>query len=211
MPQPYGMVINMKITFINFKPNDDLLNMLSKMPDISVEILSDGITASIAVPDVAVFALPITYELTAECKKLLVLQHEELLQGKTYSDFAHDIVSESAAPAEFVIRILRLIAPVNRVFEKNGLKIDFNDAKVFIGQEPVRLTLSEYRLLCVLAEKSGETVTYDELLCSLWDSPIGSEMLSLRVFVNAMRRKFRAAGAKSEHIVNCMGKGYRLQ
>ena len=108
------------------------------------------------------------------------------------------------------MRILRLISPKNRIFSHNGLKIDFQSAAVELNGSSIHLTLFEYKLLALLAKNHKNLVTYDQIMHSLWNTPIGNEMLSIRVFVNAIRKKFAATGAIQEYILTCAGKGYKL-
>jgi DNA-binding response OmpR family regulator len=104
-----------------------------------------------------------------------------------------------------------LVAPENRIFEKGELKIDLTCAEVTVNGEHVHLTLIEYRFLTLLAKGYGRLVTYKEILNCLWECPLGNEMRSVRVFVNAIRRKFAAAGATEEHIITHASKGYQLK
>ena len=96
------------------------------------------------------------------------------------------------------------------MFERGALRIDFSSATVHLGEEQIHLTLLEYKLLALLAQSYGRVVTYKEILSALWEYPIGSEMLSIRVFVAAIRSKLAAAGATEQYIVNRMSKGYEL-
>lgn len=140
---------------------------------------------------------------------IYVLSDNELdVSHLTESD---DFVCEPFTSAELHARILRLIAPVNRVLDYGELKLDVTHAKVFINDTRVHLTLIEYKLLSLLASNRGKCVTYKEILNTLWDPPIGNEMRSVRVFINAIRSKFSLAGAIEEHIITYAAKGYELK
>lgn len=123
---------------------------------------------------------------------------------------ADDLMILPIEADELHARILRLIAPENRIFEKGELKIDFESAEVTVLGERIHLTLIEYRFLALLAKNHGRCVPYKEILAGLWECPIGNEMLSIRVFVNAIRRKFAVAGAIEKHIITHASKGYEL-
>ena len=147
---------------------------------------------------------------TAEKTRVLRIISDARLD-EAEADSADDIIFSPISLMELKVRISRLIAPENRLFEKGELKIDLTRALVTVKGERIHLTLIEYRFLALLAESYGRIVPYKEILSSLWECPLGNEMLSVRVFVNAIRRKFAAAGATEAHIITHAAKGYELK
>lgn len=130
-------------------------------------------------------------------KSLAVFGSE--LSGGTYSDFITYPIRED----ELIFRIERLLFD-DGLFENGALTIDTYRCIVTIDGMQVHLTMLEYKLLCLLAGSCGKTVDYQTIMRELWGSPIGSEIRSVRVFVNALRKKLGTA----ELIKNAMGKGY---
>ena len=162
-----------------------------------------------------------TPENAPEKSKVIALCSEgELENGvpKNVSDF----VCEGFTEAELNARIMRLIAPVTVQNEKSepkrkpneivigALKIDISRAEVSYSGQPLHLTLYEYKLLSLLALAGGEIVTYKQILSSLWENPIGIEMRSIRVFINAIRSKLTSVGCDGDLIKTSAGKGYSL-
>ena len=101
----------------------------------------------------------------------------------------------------------RVHSLLNSTFTNGALSIDFARCSVKVNDRPIHLTLLEYKLLCMLARCPGTTVQYELIMNELWESPIGSEILSIRVFINALRRKL---GQESRLIKTVTGKGYTM-
>ncbi len=137
------------------------------------------------------------------CSRLL----QVIREGEDSSEiFGQDVIYYPFRTGELILRVDKLTK--DGVFENGELRIDYKSCSVSIGKKAVHLTLQEYKLLCLLAQNAGQTVGYGEILRTLWDSPIGSEMLSVRVFVNALRKKLGESGGK--YIETQMGKGYKM-
>ena len=94
------------------------------------------------------------------------------------------------------------------VFKNGALSIDYATCRVFIAEKQVHLTLLEYKLLCLLSKNCGNVVRYKVILEELWANPIGNEILSLRVFVTALRKKLQAVSADEVYLQTHMGEGY---
>ena len=169
------------------------LRVRSSISEITSSDLSD---ASVTVSDTPING----------AKKLLLMLSDA--DGREAQ--ADDFILKPVRFSELKARINRLLNGGGAVFASQELKIDLESASVTINGENVHLTLIEYRLLSLLAKNHGRCVSYKEILSALWESPIGSEMLSVRVFINAIRRKFASAGAMIEHIVTHPSKGYEL-
>ena len=149
-------------------------------------------------------------DLPTQKAKLLRIISTDRLEAAAM-DTADDIILAPVNVRELKVRISRLIAPENRIFEKGELKIDLSRAEVTVNGERIHLTLIEYRFLALLAKGYGRLVPYKEILTSVWECPLGNEMQSVRVFVNAIRHKFATAGATEEHIITHASKGYQLK
>jgi len=50
----------------------------------------------------------------------------------------------------------------------DGLMIDFTRRRVLVGDDEVRLTATEYKLLYELATNAGRVLTHDQILQRVW-------------------------------------------
>ncbi|MBL8059809.1 MAG: response regulator [Chthonomonas sp.] len=93
-------------------------------------------------------------------------------------------------------------------FELDGLRIDFSARRVECGDEEVRLTPTEYKLLAVLARHSGKVLTHRFLLSEVWGPGYLESTHTLRVHMGALRQKLLANHGRL--IRTETGVGYRL-
>ena len=126
---------------------------------------------------------------------------------------ADDFICRPLSSIELNARIMRLIAPVNAQTPQKelilgALRIDLERAYVTFRGQMIHLTLYEYKLLCLLSQNCGNVVRYKVILEELWANPIGNEILSLRVFVAALRKKLQAVSTDEVYIQTHMGEGY---
>ncbi len=78
------------------------------------------------------------------------------------------------------------------------------------GDEDVKLTDTEYRLLQRLMEKPGHLRTHEELLRAVWGPEALDDLPLLRVTLTRIRKKLQAAGAVGPVIASYSGVGYLL-
>lgn len=95
--------------------------------------------------------------------------------------------------------------------ETGDLRIDFEARKVFVKNEPVRLTPKEFELLRELASSTGKPVTHRRLLQSVWGPDYGQETEYLRVFINQLRKKIETDPRHPRYIITEPWVGYRFE
>jgi len=93
----------------------------------------------------------------------------------------------------------------------SGLRIDLLGRKVFLNNEIIRLTPTEYDILVFLAQKQGRVVTHREILRSIWGIEYGDEREYLRVFISQLRKKLDDNSLEPKYIVTEPGVGYRFE
>lgn len=88
------------------------------------------------------------------------------------------------------------------------LRLETESGEVLLGDRPVAVTPTEFRILEILATNDGQVVSLDRILAyALADN--GGTVSSLRAHVSHLRTKLRAgAGCR---IVAVPGAGYRLE
>jgi two-component system, OmpR family, KDP operon response regulator KdpE len=97
------------------------------------------------------------------------------------------------------------------VFESGRLRIDAERREVKVEGDPVRLTPTEYAVLAILARHAGKIVTRERLLREVWGPAGEEEEGSLRVYINALRKKLELDPSAPKLIVTEAGVGYRLE
>ena len=78
------------------------------------------------------------------------------------------------------------------------------------GDEEVRLTPIEYRLLATLARHAGKVLTHRQLLQEVWGPGHAEAAHYLRVYMGQLRRKLEPDPARPRYLLTELGVGYRL-
>ena len=91
-----------------------------------------------------------------------------------------------------------------------GLQLDPVRHAMAVGQESVKLTPTEFRLLAALAARPGETLRRPELVATGWPAGAIVHDNTLDVYMARIRRKLRDVGSDYE-VVTTHGVGYTLE
>lgn len=96
------------------------------------------------------------------------------------------------------------------VFESGDLRIDRAGREVYVRNERIRVTPTEYKLLLTLAKYAGKVVTHRQLLSEVWGSEYSEEAQYLRVYMGYLRKKVEADPQNPSMLLNEPRVGYRL-
>ncbi len=96
------------------------------------------------------------------------------------------------------------------VYENADLKIDYAANTVYLKEEELHLTQTEYRLLCLLAKNTGKVLTYKYITQNIWGSGWENNMATLRVVMTSLRRKLCCSKEDEPMIQTHVGIGYRM-
>lgn len=98
----------------------------------------------------------------------------------------------------------------NAVFQNGDLHIDFAAGCAYKGEQELRLTPIEYKLLCLLAKNAGKVLTHNFILQEVWGSMLPGDTPSLRVFMATLRKKIEDTPSNPKYIQTHVGIGYRM-
>lgn len=90
------------------------------------------------------------------------------------------------------------------------LCVDLDTRSVQRGQERIRLTATQWRLLEALARQAGRVVTSAALLREVWGPGHDEQLHYLRIYVRQLRQKLEADPTNPVYLLNETGVGYRL-
>jgi len=131
---------------------------------------------------------------------------------------ADDYVTKPFSSAELLSRVRAILrrreldranggATVRRL---GGLTIDLGRHEVLVDGERVHLTLSEFKVLSLLAEQPGDAVSRRELMQHLWASEHVGDEHACEVHISNLRRKIERDPTSPERLVTVRGHGYKL-
>jgi two-component system, OmpR family, KDP operon response regulator KdpE len=91
------------------------------------------------------------------------------------------------------------------------LRLDLIHRQVFVGDQEIHLTPTEYELLKLLTAHPGKVLTHTALLREVWGPAYERDTQTLRVFIGQIRRKLGDDPARPRFILNEPGVGYRFR
>jgi DNA-binding response OmpR family regulator len=96
------------------------------------------------------------------------------------------------------------------IFRVGLLQVDFAQQRVFIREEEVGLTPTEYHLLCELARNAGRVLVPEYLLERVWGTGHEGEHQLVRQAIHRLRRKIEPDPKNPQYIQTRTGLGYVL-
>ena len=96
------------------------------------------------------------------------------------------------------------------IWESNGIKVDFDQRRVFVRGEEVHLRRKEFELLRLLVENSGRVLTRDVLIDRVWGTDYIGDTKTLDVHIKRLRSRIEADPSTPILISTVRGVGYRF-
>lgn len=95
-------------------------------------------------------------------------------------------------------------------FTLYDLSIDYDRRMVFIGDEEIKLTQTEYNILALLSYHTGKVMTYASIIKEIWGSSDEGSIKKLQVNMANIRKKLGSRPGENQYIINELGVGYRM-
>jgi two-component system response regulator RegX3 len=131
---------------------------------------------------------------------------------------ADDYVTKPFSSAELLSRVRAILrrreldrAQTPSTLRKlGGLQIDLGRHEVLVDGDRVHLTLSEFKVLSLLAEQPDNVVSRRELMQHLWASEHVGDEHACEVHISNLRRKIERDPSQPVRLVTVRGLGYTL-
>ena len=129
------------------------------------------------------------------------------------------VVKSNLSVRELTLRVRAVLrrkqtTPEGRAPEQEGTQLRFGDLvidegahRVFVADEEVSLTATEFKLLWSLASREGRVQTRGTLLEDVWEMPPDLNTRTVDTHVKRLREKLGEAAA---HVETVRGVGYRF-
>jgi two-component system, OmpR family, KDP operon response regulator KdpE len=146
---------------------------------------------------------------------MLSVQNSEEDIVRALDNGATDYLTKPFRTNELLARIRSCIRRNNTddtksVFVMDDLQIDFIARLVKKNDNILKLTSTEYNLLCLFARNEGRVLTHQFILKEIWGVGFQTETQYLRVFVGTLRKKIEDNPNNPRHIITESGVGYRF-
>ena len=148
----------------------------------------------------------------------LTAKSEEVDRIKGLDLGADDYITKPFSPRELVSRIravLRRTEPAavtsSEIVVDSELRVNFNQRKVIVRGQEVRLRPTEYRLLYQLVTNAGKLLTHEVLLSRVWGAEYRDEDQYVRLYITYLRQKIEKDPKNPKYILSERGLGYRFK
>jgi DNA-binding response OmpR family regulator len=148
---------------------------------------------------------------------ILTVQNDELDKVRGLQLGADDFIVKPFGHLELVARLRSVLrratcyaGSLETPFVVDGLQIDWNQRRLFLRGQPVRLTHTEYRLLELLARNAGRVVSNEALLSGVWGPDAVDEPDYLKTYIYRLRTKLEDDPAQPHYLLTERGEGYYI-
>lgn len=95
------------------------------------------------------------------------------------------------------------------LFQYKDMSIDFGKMQVYINNNPVKLSVTEYRLLELLVKNMGQVLTRETIIEKIWDCDESFiDGNTLNVHIRRLRQKLEPDDKNPQYIRTVFGIGY---
>jgi two-component system KDP operon response regulator KdpE len=132
---------------------------------------------------------------------------------------ADDYITKPFSPKELTSRIRAVLRrteaniPVakSEVVVDDELTINFEERKVVVRGQEIKLRPTEYRLLYQLVTNAGRVLTHETLLSRVWGPEYRDEDHYVRLYITYLRQKLEKDTKHPKYILSERGFGYRFK
>lgn len=114
-----------------------------------------------------------------------------------------------SAKVQAMLRRTYAFRDQTNVMEYQGMILDLTDAALLAGGKKLELTKNEFRILQLLFENAGKTVSREAIMKRLWDNDCFVDDNTLTVNMTRLRKKLETVGA-GQMVHTQKGLGYLL-
>jgi DNA-binding response OmpR family regulator len=123
---------------------------------------------------------------------------------------ADDYMPKPFSPKVLIARIENLLKRADdeeEVVEIEGVKIEVNARRIFLGEDEIQLSPKEFELLIYLYQNSEKALKRDKILNEVWGYDYFGDPRTVDTHIKSIRKKLEPL---KDHINTVRGVGYRF-
>ena len=117
---------------------------------------------------------------------------------------------ELLARTQAVMRRVQAETGITQPFVSEDLSVDFDNRRVVVHGERIKLTPTEYKLLCYLVRNPRQTLTKDAISREVWGEEYQDSRGLVKAHIQRLRKKLKDDLLNPRLIVTDWGRGYRF-
>jgi two-component system, OmpR family, KDP operon response regulator KdpE len=180
------------------------------------EHMPDLIILDLGLPDIDGVELATTVRRRHDVPIIVLsARDEERQQIRALDAGANDYVTKPFREGELMARVR---AALRRDRRKSGTELEIGDLRLrlekqrlFVRDNEIALTPTEFKLLFLLARDAGRVLTHHQLLSEVWGPGHAEQVHYLRVYMKQLRQKIEDDPSQPKRILTAPGVGYRLR
>jgi len=150
---------------------------------------------------------------------VLTAKEAEMDEVKALEMGADDYVTRPFSAIDLIARVKAVLrraampqlrADQYSTFVSGNLTINFATHDISVSGEPVKLTPTEYNLLCNLARNEGRVLSHRFLLQKTWGSDYIDDISSLKKYIYRLRIKLKENQNPTPMLITERGIGYKF-
>lgn len=194
----------------------DIVSLASEAIDFCIKNLVDLIILDLGLPDKDGMYVLESIRSWSKTLPILVVsaRSDDEDKVKALDSGANDYIQKPFSTSELLARVRVCLrnsvkAEEKSIFENGDLLIDFSAHSIYLSGQEVHFTNFEYKVICLLAQNVGKTLTHNFIISSVWGAG-GNDKNGLRVFMATIRRKIEKNTYCEDIIRTEVGVGYRM-